>query len=313
MAQNPPSTSYKRPWSYSLRVGWRKVYRLIVQPRVVRQDRIVVVDESERCTNPLFLIGCHRSGTTLLRQIVDSHSHIACPPESYFIEFLARAFGEDPFRQGLSYMGYDEAGMAASMARYVGGHFEAYRKSKDKPRWADKTPHYTACLPFIDRLFAPGVQYVMIYRHPFDVLNSLMSKGWRMSDDTEGEDDPFRQTARYVARSQTNMLDFQAEHGDRCFELRYEQLMGQPEPVLREMFEFLGEPWEQQVMAFNDQKHDIGVGDAEAMVIKGFRPSLNNWHHWTDAQVAQARELMGEVCDRLGYSTQREPAAASAS
>lgn len=291
--------------AYGLRVLFRKVYRLIVQPRVVRQDRLVVVDDADRCENPIFVIGCHRSGTTLFRQIIDSHPHIACPAESFFIEFLAHATQHKDYFGGLGYLGFDEPEARKALAKYVGSHFEAYRKSKGKARWADKCPTYTACLPFIDSLFAPGVQYVLIYRHPFDIVNSLISKGWQLY---EGEPDPFLNPCRYVNQALQSILAFQAEHPDRCFELRYEKLMAEPEATLREVFSFLGEPWDERVLNFNDQKHDLGVGDAEAMVLKGFRPSQQNWKHWSEEDRARAAEVLADPLERLGYASRFDTA-----
>jgi hypothetical protein len=56
----------------------------------------------------------------------------------------------------------------------VSFYFETYRQSKGKRRWADKTPHYVMCLDFVEELYGPSCQYLMIYRHPFDVAESLL-------------------------------------------------------------------------------------------------------------------------------------------
>ncbi|MEM6749777.1 MAG: sulfotransferase [Planctomycetota bacterium] len=304
-ASTATSGGAKTPLVFNLRKLARKVYRLIVQPRVVRQDRIVVVDDAERCTNPVFLIGLHRSGTTLVRQIVDSHPSIACPPESYFLLHLAKAYEDENYAIGLGYMGFDPDAVRTQLARYAGFHYEAYRKSKDKPRWADKTPDYVQCLPFLQTLFGDETKFVLIYRHPFDIVNSLLSKKWRIA---EHHDDPFENYLAYAADGLAKMRSFEAEHPDRCYALRYERLMQDPEPVLREAFEFLGEPWDPCVLRFNDKQHDMGVGDSEAQVFRTFRPSVNNWAHWTEAMRQRGRAVLGEHLDALGYPSAPESA-----
>ncbi|MEM7682701.1 MAG: sulfotransferase [Planctomycetota bacterium] len=298
----------KTPLVFGVRKLARKVYRVIVQPKVIRQDRIVVVDDAERCTNPVFLIGLHRSGTTLVRQIVDSHPHIACPPESYFLLHLAKAFEDENYAIGLGYMGFDRDAVLDRLSRYAGFHYEAYRQSKNKPRWADKTPDYVQCLPFIKTLFGDETKFVLIYRHPFDVVNSLLSKKWRIA---EHHEDPFENYLAYAADGLSKMRTFQSEHPDRCYALRYERLMQEPEPVLREAFAFLGEPWDPAVLRFNDQKHDVGVGDSEAQVFRTFHPSVNNWANWSPAMLERGGAVLGAHLDALGYPRTPETAADS--
>ena len=62
---------------------------------------------------PIFVIGCFRSGTSLLRRILDSHSRIACPPESKFIAPLAEVFRRRNSLKGLATMGYGKRLVAA--------------------------------------------------------------------------------------------------------------------------------------------------------------------------------------------------------
>lgn len=291
-------TQYQRPLMFGIRKFLRKTYRLIVQPRVVERSQLIVMDPSQGCANPVFIIGQHRSGTTLLRQIIDSHSHIACPPETYFIEYLAQATQHRNYFIGLEQMGFSRDEAMKALARHISAYFDAYRISKNKPRWADKTPSYLTCLPFIEELFGPGSQYVMIYRHPLDTLNSLMSKGWRLANE---HDDPFINSAIYIRKGLEAQLAFQNQHPGRCFEIRYEDLTTNPEPILRRMFDFLGESWEDQVLRFNEQKHDIGVGDAEAQMLRGFSPSINNWQSWPCELIDKATVELGPVIRSLGY------------
>ena len=79
-----------------------KINTIIHGPSV--RDRIVVkmVDASKRKSlKPGFLIGVYRSGTTLLRYILDSHSNIAVPPETNFLYPLADMWRSEWFKTGV--------------------------------------------------------------------------------------------------------------------------------------------------------------------------------------------------------------------
>ena len=54
----------------------------------------------------IFLIGCQRSGTSLLRRIVDSHPRIACPPETSFVQPLVQVLHDRRSTRGFQAMGY---------------------------------------------------------------------------------------------------------------------------------------------------------------------------------------------------------------
>ena len=121
---------------------------------------------------PLLVLGVRRSGTTLLRVMLDRSSVLAVPDESYFVPQLAhrhRGHGRRrllrrrppadraPARLG---DGADDvaprlrAGMTAGEA--IGAIFETYAALHGKSRWGDKTPLYMQYLPLLERLFPDG-------------------------------------------------------------------------------------------------------------------------------------------------------------
>lgn len=280
-----------------------KLYRLIAQPRVIHRDRLIVQDQSDACPNPIFLIGPMRSGTTLMRQIIDSHSRIACPPETHFLRELARLFSDENSRAGLEGMGFDERGIAMGVKKTSDYFFETYRNAKGKPRWADKTPRNVMCLPFIERLYGLGCQYLMIYRHPFDIVDSLDRKGWAMDPEFVDGNDPFEDCCQYVGKSLDAMETHEKAHPNRCHSVFYDRLVAQPEQELRKICDFLGEPWEEQMLRYHEVKHDWGPGDPEALMLKGFRPSANNWRHWSRDRVDQVHGILQHHMERLGFHT----------
>ena len=203
---------------------------------------------------------------------------------------------------------FDREGIARGLRRGADYFYNAYCQSKGKPRWADKTPEYVRILPFVEEVFGPGCQYLMIHRHPFDVVNSLLSSGWDFSMEQwhclTYHEDWYTNMLMYHADVLQRQLDFEAAHPDRCFRILYEKLVAEPEEVLRPAFEFLGESWEPQVLAHHEQQHDTGTEDPHASATKGFRPSVGNWKDWSKEQIDVAHEILAAQMEQLGYDAE---------
>ena len=253
---------------------------------------------------PIFLIGVHRSGTTLLRLILDSHSRIACPTESIFLLPLSTMWHDRKALAGLHAMGFDDEHVLAKLREFSSYYFSRYAAARQKQRWADKSPHYIDCLDFIERLYGPQCQYVFIYRHGLDVACSVGEKVIRQAETMKQAcGDPYVGGARYWAEQCRKMLAFQRQHQQRVFELRYEALVEHPEKTCRALLDFLGEPWEAQMLQFYKHEHTTGHGleDPLAASSRGFMPSLGNYRKLPEAILARMRAEAGEVLKELGY------------
>lgn len=271
-----------------------------------RTRRVIVAPETQpRGAPPIFILGVHRSGTTLLRLILDSHSRIACPPESFFLVPLAEILKDAKAMEGLEAMGFTREHVLGRLRHCASYFFEMYAASRSKLRWADKTPSYVGVADFIEALFGPDCRYVVIYRHGLDTACSIAGMTIReVQPHLEAcGGDRFAAAARYWAEGCRKLLDFQDRHASRCFELRYEQLTRDPEPYLRRMFEFLGEPWEPGVLRFHEKPHDhwVGLQDAKAAESKGFDPRIGIWRQQPGDVVEGMLRHASAMLTRLGY------------
>src|SRR6185437_7753833 len=129
--------------------------------------------DNDRQTWPTFLVGCHRSGTTLTRFILDSHSRIASPPESKFISGLYALQGHPQWRPALRSLRLGRQEITAELGRFTRRLMDSYAARCGKMRWVDKTPNYYKILPFIDEMFEQKVLFLFIVRHPLDNVLSL--------------------------------------------------------------------------------------------------------------------------------------------
>jgi protein-tyrosine sulfotransferase len=254
---------------------------------------------------PIFVIGVQRSGTSLLRRILDSHSNIACPPESKFIGPLAELITERRYLTGFSGMGFEQAEVARAVSRFIRSFFDTYAASQGKGRWADKTPNYIDCLPELWELFGPEVRFVHLIRHGMDVAFSL-------SDEHRGYPAINEQAAlaggdravgagRFWAIQSEKMEAFREAVPQVCHVIRYEDLTTDPASALRPMFEFLGEPWEPDVIDYAKFPHHAGWEDPDVRRRRAIVANSQKYMTWPADVQAVVREACQPMLSRLGY------------
>lgn len=195
---------------------------------------------------PIFIVGSARSGTTMLRLMLDSHPRISCGEETHFLQTLEPVTGRHwrlVERYGFPKQYWDER-----LATFYGGAMADYAARRGKERWADKDPSNTLLLPFVDRLF-PDAQYIHLLRDGHDVVASHRDR-WG-----------YRSGARAARGAWKRYVDAARAFGaglapGRFHELRYERLVEDPETELRTLVDFLGEDWDPAMLAFDQADHD---------------------------------------------------------
>lgn len=287
----------------------KKIARIVEGPPV--RERIVVkmVGTSKHLTSvPCFLIGVYRSGTTLLRYVLDSHSNIAVPPETNFLYRLADFWRSEWIRKGLAGVGVDEEVVRVRLREFASGILDDYAAAKGKRRWVDKTPAYIDILDFLDFLYGEDCRYIMLYRHGLDVAGSLaemyeknvLSGPAKDFADSEGGN-PRLTFAKYWAERCDKMMAFEESHPERCCRIYYERYSSEPERYLPPLFEFLGERWEPEVLKFNKKLHDFGLQDSKISEIRSFKPRIGTYKTWNAEEIAEAKDIVSNTLRRLGY------------
>jgi hypothetical protein len=195
---------------------------------------------------PVFIVGCQRSGTTLLRLMLDSHPEISCGPETRFLADLGRITGSEWER--FSLYGFPKEYWYQRFADLFGGFQHDYAAARGKRRWADKTPMYALHLDLLDAVF-PDAQVVHIIRDPRDVVISHRERFGYWSALKAVAKWP-----RYV--EQARMLGGQLGH-ERYHEVRYEALVRDPATTMRALLTFLGEAWSDAVLDPDAHPHDV--------------------------------------------------------
>ena len=197
---------------------------------------------------PIFIVGCQRSGTTLLRLILDAHPNISCGPETRFLEDLARITGDGNWPR-MRLFGFPKEYWHERIAALFDEFQGDYARARGKARWADKTPRYALCIDYLDQLF-PTCQVVHVIRDGRDVVASHRHRWGYLSALKAVKKWPWYVHAARAAGARL------AAQG-RYHEVRYEELVSDPEAALRELLDFLGEPWDEAVLDYDRQPHDV--------------------------------------------------------
>lgn len=267
---------------------------------------------------PIFIGGVPRSGTTLLRMIVDSHSALACGPEMRLIPQICEMY------RAAKQAARDAPGAAWELegehvrrgfAEMITDLLEPARLLSGKARIAEKTPANGAWFAELRELF-PDAPQIHVIRDGRDVVASLLGLDWR--DGRTGEPFDFVRSARAAAAMWARQIGIARdafatpEANGRVFELRYEAMIERPRETLEPLFALLGEPWEEQVLDFHLNPR-AGAGENETSAAQVSRPlyreSVGRWRRdLTPVQLAEVMDEAGETLAALGYFNERASA-----
>jgi hypothetical protein len=206
---------------------------------------------------PVFVVGSMRSGSTLLRLILDSHPRIAIGAETGFMGAVMGTKRIPDWKYGAEWyerIGWSETELDERLRDFYAGMFERYAAGRGKARWGEKTPFHTALVAEMAEVF-PTAVFVGIVRHPGAVAASL-GAGFHYGYD-EG--------LRYWTATNRDLVDGACRVGDRFVLCRYEDLVTDPEPVLREVMETVGEEFSPALL----QHHVVQQEQGAPRVVEG--------------------------------------------
>jgi hypothetical protein len=205
---------------------------------------------------PIFIGACPRSGTTLLRTMLNTHPDIAIPRETRFMPFawehrlkwrnvrrerarerFARVVFESKWTRAERLQTPAEVaierlrGSPPTLGSLVGTCFQLYAEATGKKRWGDKRPMYAR---FLDSVFTffPDSQYINLIRDPRASVASMRKLGWYDGDIVPGLELWVR-SVRAVEPWRKCL------HDDQLLDVRYEDLVADPVAVLERVADFL--------------------------------------------------------------------------
>ncbi len=204
-----------------------------------------------RPDGPVFVVGSMRSGSTMLRLIVDSHPRIAIGAETGFMGAVLATKRIPNWKYGDEWhqrIEWSDAELDDRIRAFYDGMFSRYATARGKARWGEKTPFHTSHIAAMADLF-PTSTFVGIVRHPGAVAASLR-KSFHYT---------FEDGLSYWSATNLDMVRAAGGLGDRFAMCRYEDLVSSGEPVLRELMETIGEEFSTNLLQHHVVQRDQGA------------------------------------------------------
>lgn len=286
-----------------------------------------------------FIVGVPRSGTTLLRLMLDAHPLLAIGGETHYMPALFARWRE------LEARGVPEAERIAPCIELMTSHprwpdlgvergdLEAHLAGLDdtdladlaravpmlcaghagKPRWGEKTPGYMTSMLALRRVLREA-RFIHVIRDGRDVALSLREVAWG-TDDVELAARRWKRRIRNARRQSRRLPE------GSYMEVRFEDLVTDPEPVLKRVTAFADLPWDEAMLSYHEQAAErmttlardvqfagVTVTAAErrgqhALVAEPPRPErAERWRAEMDpADRRRFDAVAGRLLERLGY------------
>jgi hypothetical protein len=258
---------------------------------------------------PVVLGGCGRSGTTLLRMMLDSHARICCGPESSV--FRRRAIDPEALaaRFGLAPADVRRIHAAApSRPAFIEDFAGLCMAAAGKQRWAEKTPRNIGRIGEIFRCF-PEARFVHVLRDGRDVACSLRTHPRHKV--VNGELVPLGTWKAIAGCARRWVRDIEGSRrwwdDPRFLTVRYEDLVLEPRPALARLLAHVGEPWDEAMLQharaespFRDATRFAQNPEALGAVSTA---SLGRWQRDLDPRDRDTfKRIAGPLLVELGYA-----------
>lgn len=280
---------------------------------------------------PFFIVGASRSGTTMLRLMLNTHSRLAVPDEMKYFRHVEGQYDlaswrialcEDDYR-GLVQQYLDTRKnvfpegkealdtLLAEDDRTIRGPYRSllahWTKTYGKERWGEKTPHNIFYVDVLADMF-PDAQFIHVVRDPRAVVQSMNASSY-YSDETVFNALNWRKSIR-----DGQCLFQQHCRPDQFLTVRYEDLVLNAESALRRVCAFLGEHFEPQILRFYETAGQQMAGQINTPSIQRpvSRAGLSKWRRRLtkkDIQVIEhlCRREMAAFDYRQSAKNERSP------
>jgi hypothetical protein len=281
--------------------------------------------------NPfVFIVGCPRSGTTLLGRMVDSHPSVAIIHEGRFVaDWFERGRGLAPdgsvtpalIDELLAYPPFKAVQVGrlqlerlarslepASYASFVSGIFDLHGEAHGKRLVGDKTPHYVRSIATLHGLW-PQAKFVHLIRDGRDVCSSVLN--WRKVAVRGGSVARFTSFEAHPIATVAIWWEWQVRLGREAgeslgpglyHEVRYEDLVSEPARECESVCAFLGLPYDDQMLRFHEGRMRESPGRDAKKTWQPVTPGLRDWRsEMSEQAIAEFEAAAGGLLDELGY------------
>lgn len=216
----------------------------------------------------IFILSTPRSGSSLLRYIMDTHP-LVCSPGELGLGVLCESMHTAIYYTHAQLKAYTEQERAMltlqEVRRIVGEVMSSYAALKGKRTWCEKTPKNLRYRDLLAKVF-PDARFICLYRHCMDmVYSSIEGTEYGKMEEMWHYGQAFDAWAEQTAQ----ILAFERDHPSRAVRLKYESLVTDPARELKRVFSFLGMEWSDELVEkVFTMSHDAGPSDMKVTFTK---------------------------------------------
>jgi tetratricopeptide (TPR) repeat protein len=243
---------------------------------------------------PIFIVGLPRSGSTLIEQILASHSRVEGTMELPNIITITHQFedmeaGRDGYPETV---GTAPPGLFAALGnRYLE---ETAPLRGGRERFTDKLPNNFSHVGLIHAIL-PQATIIDARRHPMDTCFSVFKQHFAEGQ-TFGYD--LEDLGRYYRCYLALMDHWDAVLPGKVLHFQYEELVRDPEARIRRLLQHCGLPFESACLSFHETRRSVRTASAEQVRQPLYSSGVGHWRHF-EAQLAPLRRALGDVLRRF--------------
>lgn len=270
--------------------------------------------------SPVFIVGTQRSGTTLLRLMLNSHSKIAIPEEgTFWMPLLRRSKGKidrkiksSELKNYFKYIqnntqfklwgidpqaAFDEIRReeGCTLAELMSKLYDCYASTHNKTIWGDKTPSFFRMISILSKLF-PSARFIHLLRDGRDVYLSLR----RMDSSKNNIGVAALEWSYKIQKAQKDLSSLDPR---KVLEIRYEDLVGKPDEELKKICHFLELEYESNMSTYwQTSSHFIGAHHSNLIFKPITQSSVGRWKKELKCQELKVFEwFTGSTLESWGY------------
>jgi tetratricopeptide (TPR) repeat protein len=236
--------------------------------------------------DPIFVVSLPRAGSTLIEQILASHSKVEGTTELQDIPALSRQVGDYP---------KDVLKLDADARRDLGAEYlkrSAVQRRTDRPFFVDKLPNNWLFVPFI-QLILPNAKIIDARRHPlsccFSNFRQHFSRGQDFTYDLEA-------LGHYYSDYVRLMAHVDAVLPGRVHRVIYEQIVADTEREVRSLLDYCGLEFEPQVLEFYNNERAVRTPSSEQVRRPIYREATEEWRPY-EHHLGPLKQALGPVLD----------------
>jgi predicted Zn-dependent protease len=246
-------------------------------------------------SDPIFIVGMQRAGSTLVEQILASHSAIEGTAELPDITLMAEHLGESFARKnGAPYPDLlatlDRAALRKLGENYLGT--TRSRRLLGRSRFVDKNPYNFLHIGLI-HLILPKAKIIDVRRHPLACCWSNFCAHFEMGALFAYRLNEF---ARAYADYAALMTHFDSVLPGQVHRVIYEELVGDPETEIRRLLEHLGLPFEEACLAFHANTRAMNSVSSEQVRRPIYSESVGRWRNY-ESWLGPVKSFLGPMLD----------------